>query len=807
MRSTPSARRRAWPRASTLASAVVLGTVIGAPPATIAAPGNLHIAADAAVTRRGATDRTGNKLTLGLGTLAQEYDAYRQAVTRGDAVAGSFTTTRTLTRVSGERVAVDAIAGTDGGALADALTALGAEVKAVRGLMVSAQVPLSILDAMRFLPQLRFARPVLAMTRTGSVVSQGDEAQRSDFARSGYEVDGSGLYVGVLSDSFDCLTTGATYADDVNTGDLPDDVEVLDDLGSGCSDEGRAMAQIVHDVAPGAALGFHSAFNGEADFAQGILDLRNAGADIIVDDVGYYAEPFFQDGVVAQAVDAVVADGAVYFSSAGNSARQSYEAPFRAGGGYTINGDPVTAHDFDPGTPVDDFQQISCEAGDRILISLQWSNPYPSLGGPNPPAADLDIYLLDGAATTILAGSAAIQRPNGDDPVEIFGYNCTSAETLNLLIALYDGTAPDRIKYIDFGTRATTADEYITDSPTSTGHPNAAGAIATGAAAWFYTPAFGTNPPLLESFSSAGGVPILFAADGSEIPGGELRDKPDVTGPDGGNTTFFYSDSFADTDTYPNFFGTSASAPHVAAVAALMQQAAGGALSNEDIRTTLKNTAIDIAARHAGETLAIGFDNDSGAGLIDAEAAVGAVAVADLSVALSDDADPVVSGSQVIYSADVGNNGPTPARDAELTLSLAAGAGYGIAPGGCTAAGQQLTCDLGDIAAGDDLQLDIPVDVAADTTGSISVTAVVSTTSNDSDGANDSTSETTDVTLFGDQDGDDCITRADVTALLGLIRGGSTDPALDINGNGSVNLGDVRALVQLYSNGGASCIP
>ena len=78
------------------------------------------------------------------------------------------------------------------------------------------------------------------------------------------------------------------------------------------------MAQIVHDLAPGAALDFATAFNGELGFAANIRALAAAGAKVIADDVAYLEEPFFQDGPVAVAVDEVAAAGVSYFSAAGN---------------------------------------------------------------------------------------------------------------------------------------------------------------------------------------------------------------------------------------------------------------------------------------------------------------------------------------------------------------------------------------------------------------------------------------------------------------------------------------------------------
>src|SRR6202023_2448560 len=125
----------------------------------------------------------------------------------------------------------------------------------------------------------------------------------------------------------------------------PANVNVLqeaDPQGGGCmnygaptqqpfGDEGRAMLQIVHDVAPGASLAFYTADNGEADFAAGIGKLAaavsagGAGARVIADDVGYFDEPFFQDGIVAQAIDAAEANGVAYFSSAGNDGTLAYD--------------------------------------------------------------------------------------------------------------------------------------------------------------------------------------------------------------------------------------------------------------------------------------------------------------------------------------------------------------------------------------------------------------------------------------------------------------------------------------------------
>ena len=227
----------------------------------------------------------------------------------------------------------------DAAGLQRSLAQLGARNVKTHGPLVSAQVPVGALGQLAALPTLRFAMPALAKVRVasqGDVVSQGDVSLGSNTVRTTTGLDGSGVTVGVMSDSYQCnpppFVPGApttTAAQDEASQDVPPGVEVLDNGACPGSDEGRGMVQLVHDVAPGAAQKFHTAFNSLVDFADGILELQEAGSDVIVDDVIYFAENMFSDGIVAQAADQAVARGAAYFSSAGNQARQSYESAYR----------------------------------------------------------------------------------------------------------------------------------------------------------------------------------------------------------------------------------------------------------------------------------------------------------------------------------------------------------------------------------------------------------------------------------------------------------------------------------------------
>jgi hypothetical protein len=164
--------------------------------------------------------------------------------------------------------------------------------------------------------------------------------------------------VGVLSDSFDCLGGAAAG---VASGDLPAGINVVQKISdcAGATDEGRAMMEIIHDVAPGATLAFHTAFDGQADFARGILDLKKSGAKVIIDDVIYFDEPFYQDGIPAQAVNIVKGIGVSYFSSAGNQNRRAYESAFRLSGVFfNIGFGPEEGHDFDPGPGIDVYGTV-----------------------------------------------------------------------------------------------------------------------------------------------------------------------------------------------------------------------------------------------------------------------------------------------------------------------------------------------------------------------------------------------------------------------------------------------------------------
>ena len=332
---------------------------------------------------------------------------------------------------------------------------------------------------------------------------------RADVARNRFGLDGTGVTVGVLSDSFGCIAGGV--ATGMANGDLPTVTVLQED--APCTtgtDEGRAMLEIVHDVAPGAPLAFATANLGMASFAANIRALRDAGAKVIVDDVFYFAEPMFQDGIIAQAVNDVVASGVAYFSSAGNQARQGYDTAFVPGTVYTA-ADPRLGG------------SATFLGGTAHISAVRRSRPSRSAGAtsftmvaavgfavllgqrPARDPTDMDVYVLNAAGTQVLFGATsnniALGRP-GRDPASLVR---RSGELLRRTAVREAHAVPTP------GASSTSScrRSNVTTNPglnsgTIYGHANALGAVAVGAARYQQTPAFGVSPAVLEPFSSVG---------------------------------------------------------------------------------------------------------------------------------------------------------------------------------------------------------------------------------------------------------------------------------------------------------------
>ncbi len=545
------------------------------------------------------------------------YSSSSQAVAMSAFTSGIDHLNNAVT-ADGKFVLIDTVAKNgDGAALLAELRELGLKSGSAYGAVASGYLPVDQIGALVGTNLLQSARESGFATSVGLVTTQADSTMYADVARANYGVDGTGIRVGVMSDSFNRENSRDSMQQNIASNDLPTDTRILQDAATG-SDEGRAMAQLVHDLAPGSAIDFATAFNGQASFANNILRLAAAGDKVIVDDVSYFAELTYQNGIIAQAVNEVANQGVAYFSSAGNDGKEGYQGAWVSGATQTLNNQSYTLMQFAPGQ---DYINVRVAAS-QIFI-LQWDQPGASAGGPGA-TSDLDVFLVNQDGTTIRGGAVASNI--GGDPVEVFRFTATGAtigSTLQLRVGVRNGSAaPGEIRLIASGNGAAVDLENPlsnTNEGTLYGHHAVEGGMGIAATSFARTPLAGFNPPVAETFSSRGTQKILYDDNGARLAAPEYYGVA-VTAVDGGNTTFFASDSAADPDSFPNFFGTSAAAPDAAAVAALMLQANPN-LNGADIRALMQSTALDMddVATAAFDT---GYDVKTGSGFILADKAV-----------------------------------------------------------------------------------------------------------------------------------------------------------------------------------------
>ncbi len=419
--------------------------------------------------------------------------------------------------------------------------------------------------------------PSYGTHNVGNATTQGDAIHRCDQARV-LGLTGAGVKVGVVSDGVSSLAASQA------SGDLP----AVQVLSAGSGDEGTAILQIIYDCAPGAALAFSSTLNSSGfptslAFIQAVNDLRAAGAQIIVDDFSFFTEPYFEDGLTALN-DRAVGSSVLRVSAAGNGALAHYQGTFAPGVfDSEVSG---TRHDFGGGKTLMRFHSPASPAGARAALILQWANPFGSASD------DYDLCVRQTNGTLLVC--SRFRQTGNDDPIEAVPLTCTGPSgavcSADLQITLFSGS-PRLLELYCNG--PCIFDEFNVRADSVFGHAAVPEVLAVAA-----SPA--SNPFVIEPFSAAGPRTIFF-------PVPEVRFKPDLTGTDGVTTTL---------PPFNPFFGTSAAAPHVAAVAALVMEANPSYQFGLPglLREALKATAVDLGAP--------GPDFDFGFGRADALNAV-----------------------------------------------------------------------------------------------------------------------------------------------------------------------------------------
>jgi hypothetical protein len=438
---------------------------------------------------------------------------------------------------------------------------------------------------------LQAVQPALPVT-AAVLSSEGDHAHGADTVRN-LGIAGAGVKVGVLSSGVDSLATQQA------AGALPA-VTVLSGQG-GSGDEGTAMLEIVHTLAPGAQLYFATADGGDAQMASNITALHTAGCAVIIDDATYFDEGVFQDGPIAQAVETVTAAGALYFSSAANNGNKdsgtsgTWEGDFLASATSDSHG---VYHDFGGGTTAD---RINANAMDGI--TLKWSDP---LGAS---ANDYDLYIVNSLGA--IEDMSTNRQTGSSDPLE----ETFSADGAGLFVVVTKFSGSSRALHID----TERGQLQINTAAATFGHNAAAGGLsmaATNVANALGKEFLGGAQDPVETYSSDGFRRIFYQPNGTPITagnfliatnGGTVLGKPDITAADcvSNNTPGFSP-----------FCGTSAAAPHAGAIAALALSMPNHPTAAQ-IKAAMLSSALDV--------MATGADRDSGSGVVMADRLIAAL--------------------------------------------------------------------------------------------------------------------------------------------------------------------------------------
>jgi len=547
---------------------------------------------------------------------------------------------------------------------------------------VQAHVPVSRLTAVAQLDVVDAIRlPTYARPRVGKVTTEGDAILFADAVRGQFALDGTGVRVGVVSDGIKGVfatgcTTGCAGVDGgpMATGDLPTatgvrnaagvlressggivgrsfsasgDLEGLPPASPACSfagagAEGTALLEIVHDLAPGAKLSFA---NGDTDlaFSQAVNFLA-ASNDVVLDDIGFFGEPYDGTSGVSANTAAALNNPAwpirAYVTAVGNDADEHYYGAYTDSGvdGTSIAGiaNPGHLHLFQRTADTTDvlglgaqpYNVIALPQNGEAAIFLTWDDPFGASGN------NYDMYLVQQSTGRVVASSTDVQNGR-QDPAETIDYvNTGAADRFLIVVQNVRGAAqPKNLNLFSFqpecaaagpsllapprherhnyntATRSVSAQGDAGGSPVSV---ISVGAIcsASASAAGAFSPAAPDEACLDTSNATA----EFFSSRGPTLDG---RMKPDVSAIDG--VAISGAGSFP-----PPFFGTSAAAPHVGGIAALLLQSAPclmnrttSAIAAPAARATVRNLLV-------GKALALtpAADNVFGAGRVDAFASV-----------------------------------------------------------------------------------------------------------------------------------------------------------------------------------------
>ena len=390
--------------------------------------------------------------------------------------------------------------------------------------------------------------------------------------------------------------------------------------------EGTAILEIVHDIASGAQLRFAN-FGTSLEFIAAV-DFLAANSDVVIDDIGFFGGAYDQTSNVSvntsEELNRSTNPIRGYYTSVGNQALKHYQELYVDSGvdGTSFVGFPGNFHHFGPTADTSDSlglglrtaNSVFLRDGESLRVFLTWDDTFGAA------STDYDLFLSQNSPALNVASSDDNNVFVTGEPTEFLAFTNTTGidRFYDIFIQNFNTASPAKtFDMFVLGGKAFTSNgsnlNYNTIASSVPAQSDAGGGVVSAGAINAADP--GTDE--IEPSSSHG-----------PTNNGVL--KPDVAAVDGVSVTG--SGGFGSP-----FFGTSAAAPHVAGLAALLLELRPDLMSGEPgddpsadrsvLRSAIVDTAVDLGA--------FGPDNTFGSGRVD-----GINAAAPLLVAPIVDAGP-----------------------------------------------------------------------------------------------------------------------------------------------------------------------
>jgi hypothetical protein len=377
------------------------------------------------------------------------------------------------------------------------------------------------------------------------VVSQG-VAETGATALHDRGIDGSGVKIGIIDAGF------AGYQSLLGT-ELPSSVttwrgSILGPEGGGSEVHGTAVAEVVHDMAPGAQLYLAQVYD-TIEIGNAATWMRSQGVKVVNMSLGNFVRPGDGTGLLNDIVNQTVQTGDVFWAnSAGNHQRKHWGGDFRSWEGTSWHG----------WTSTSPLQTFSASAGSAVAGVLTWDDDWSAA------RQDYDLCLMrdTGSSWAPQACSENVQNGvPGQQPVEMFQWSLPVTGTYGWAILRYSATRTD-VDFDFFDLQRDLEHRVTARSLVAPADNPSAGFMAAAAI---------LRPP---SYTRA-----TYSSEGPTRDG---RLAPHISAP-----------AEVANVSYGTFGGTSASSPHLAGAAALVRQARP-ASSASAVRSTIQSSAIDL---------------------------------------------------------------------------------------------------------------------------------------------------------------------------------------------------------------------